>query len=71
MIGKLALIWLTLEVPFMLTVNTEQFTIGHKELSRYHGGWTMVQECSHCGKNNVVSFDLSECNVINLDDLKK
>jgi len=62
-------LWLTLKIPFLLTVNGEQFTIGHNELSRYHGGWTMTQECSHCGEDNVVSFDLSKCDVINVDDL--
>ena len=69
--AMIAALWLTLKLPFTLVVNGERFEITHNEVSRNHGGWTQVQKCGHCGKDNVVSFDLTDCDVVNLKDLTK
>ena len=67
---KLSAIWLTLEVPFILTIDGQETKIRPEEFNKYHGGYTIVHKCSHCGKGDMIDFSIKG-NIINLDDLSR
>lgn len=63
----LSIVWLYIEVPFIIMIDEDKFKVTHNDLLPDSQGWS-IEKLYPCGQMHTIHLRVIG-NVINLDDL--